>query len=80
MLESLPNAELLRALCQLVTKDRSVEAEILAHLGEVDARQLYLAEGCPSMFRFCTDVLHFSEATAFHRIRADRVCRTYTIV
>ncbi len=80
MLESLPNAELLRALCQLVTKDRSVEAEILAHLGEVDARQLYLAAGCPSMFRFCTDVLHFSEATAFHRIRAARVCRTYPIV
>ncbi len=80
MLATLANSELLRALRQLVAKDRVVEADILTHLGEVDARRLYLAEGCPSMFRFCTDVLHFSEATAFHRIRAARVGRAYPIV
>ena len=80
MLETLPNAELIRALCQLVTKDRNVEADVLAHLGEVDARRLYLAEGCDSMFRFCTDVLHFSEPTAYQRIRVARVSRTYPIV
>ena len=77
MLATLANSELLRALRQLVAKGRVVEADILTHLGEVDARRLYLAESCPSMFRFCTDVLHFSEATAFHRIRAARVGRAY---
>ena len=32
------------------------------------------------MFRFCTDVLHFSEPTAYQRIRVARVSRTYPVV
>jgi hypothetical protein len=67
-LARLSDRDLLRALHQLTARDREVEAELLAHLGEVDARGLYLEEGCASMFAYCTEVLHFSEATAYHRI------------
>jgi hypothetical protein len=63
-LARLSDRDLLRALHQLTARDREVEAELLAHLGEVDARGLYLEEGCASMFAYCTEVLHFSEATA----------------
>jgi hypothetical protein len=79
-LARLPDRDLLRALHQLVARDREVEAEVLAHLGEVDARGLYLEEGCASMFAYCTEVLHFSEATAYHRIQAARAARAYPLV
>ena len=32
------------------------------------------------MFQYCMEVLHFSEATAFQRIRAARLGRTYPLV
>jgi hypothetical protein len=76
----LPDRDLLYALHELIARDREVEAELLAHLGEVDARRLYLEEGCASMFAYCTEVLHFSEATAYHRIQAARAARAYPLV
>ncbi len=49
-LAGLPNAQLLARVRELVQRGNAVEAELLAHLAEVDARQLYLEEGCSSMF------------------------------
>jgi hypothetical protein len=79
-LARLPDRDLLRALHELVARDREVEADLLAHLGEVEARQLYLEEGCASMFAYCTELLHFSEATAYHRIQAARATRAYPLL
>ena len=58
-LETLPNSELLQALAKLVSRDRNLEADLLAHLGEVDSRRLYVVEGFPSMFQYCMEMLHF---------------------
>jgi hypothetical protein len=49
-------------------------------LGELDARRLYLGEGCSSLFRYCTDVLHFSEHAAYHRIEAARAARRFPAI
>jgi hypothetical protein len=68
---------LLRALQELAAQGRDLEADLLAHLGEVDARELYLAQGYPSMFGYCTEALHFSEACAYQRISAARAARSY---
>ena len=76
-LESLPDPELLERTRGLVRCGRAVEAELLRHLGEVDARQLYLGEACTSMFAYCVRVLHFSEAAAYRRIRAARAARRH---
>ena len=79
-LAGVPDRELLHALGALICRDRQVEADLLAHLGEVEARRLHLEQGYPSMFAYCTEVLHFSEATAYHRIQAARAARTYPIL
>ena len=50
MLAGLPNAQLLARVRELVRRGNAVEADLLVHLGEIDARQLYLGEGCSSMF------------------------------
>ena len=79
-LATLPDRELLRALHDLVARERRVEADLFTHLAEVDARELYLEQGCPSMFAYCTEVLHFSEARAYDRIQAARAARSYPLV
>lgn len=74
---TLPDHRLLAELHELVRNERTLEAQLLSHLGEVDKRRLYLREACSSMFSYCVDVLHFSEASAFKRIAAARAAREF---
>ncbi len=71
------NAQLLARVRELVQRGSAVEAELLAHLAEVDARRLYLDEGCSSMFVYCQRVLHFAEGVAYKRIQAARAARRH---
>ncbi len=76
-LAGLPNAQLLMRVRELVARGNAVEAELLAYLAEVDARRLYLEEGCSSMFVWCQRVLHFAESVAYKRIQAARAVRRH---
>ena len=44
---------------------------------ELDARRLYLREGCSSLFTYCTQVLHLAECSAYNRIEAARAARRF---
>ena len=72
LLKSMSDDELLCRLSGLVQESRRVEADLVAHIAEVDARRLYAREACSSMFTYCTEVLHMSEAEAYLRIRVAR--------
>jgi hypothetical protein len=74
-LSHLSNGTLLRELKALVAQELTTTAAVLAHLAEVDARQLYLPAGYPSMFLYCVQELHLSEDAAFKRIKAARAGR-----
>ena len=74
-LQSISDGDLLRRLSELLRQSRRVESELVAHIGEVDERRLYAREGSPSLFHFCTEVLHLSEAKAYLRITAARASR-----
>jgi len=76
-LQSIPDQELLHRLARLLNDSRRLEADIIAHIGEVDARKLYAREASPSMFVYCTDVLHLSEAEAYLRITVARASREH---
>jgi hypothetical protein len=73
----LPSDQLLSRLHTLIRRGNAVEAELLAHLGEVDVRRLYLREAFPSMFTWCVGALHFAEAVAYKRIAAARAARRH---
>ena len=73
--ESLGGRELIVATRDLVRRSSSLEAEILAHLGEIDARRLYLDCAYPSMFAFCVEELGLSEDAAYNRITVARAAR-----
>ena len=66
---------LLRDLAVIVAQERSTTATMLAHIAEVDERELYLPTAFPSMYLYCVHELHMSEETAFRRIRVARTAR-----
>ena len=67
----------LRRLKTLAAADLATTAELIAHLGEVDERRLYLPAACPSMAAYCVRELRMSEDEALKRIRVARVARQY---
>ena len=79
-LVSVPDDELLERLSTLVDRHRRCEAELVAHLAEVDARKLYLGKACSSMFRYCVEALHLSEHEAYLRIACARASRRFPVL
>jgi hypothetical protein len=51
-LKAIPDDELLRRLIELVVQSRRVEADLVAHIGEVDERKLFARFAFPSMFAY----------------------------
>ena len=78
--ETMSDAEVVARLAELLREERRLTAAVLLHLGEVEARQLYLPAACSSIFVYCTRVLGMSEDQAFKRIRAARAVRRYPVV
>ena len=76
-LRAVPDDELLRRLGELVSQSRRVEADLVAHIGEVDERRLFARQAFPSMFAYCTESLHLSEAEAYRRITVARAARQH---
>lgn len=72
--------DLLRRLGELVGQARRVESDLVANIGEMDERRLYAREASPSMFAYCTEVLHLSEAEAYLRITAARAARKHPML
>jgi hypothetical protein len=72
--------QLLAAVGALAADERLATAALISALAEVDARRLYLGEGCSSLFTYCTQVLHLSEHAAYGRIEAARAARRYPII
>jgi hypothetical protein len=68
----LSNQELLAEVKRLTGCERQATVQLIASLMEIDARRLYLGEGCSSLFTYCTQVLHLSEHAAYSRIEAAR--------
>ena len=79
-LASFSDDELLRRLSDLLGQSRRDEAALVAHVSEVDRRRLYAREASPSMFAYCTEVLHLSEAEAYLRIAAARASREHPLL
>ena len=76
----LPNHELVARVKHLAEREREATAALIAHLAELDKRRLYLAEGCSSLFTYCTQVLHLSEHAAYGRIQAARAARRFPVI
>ena len=79
-LKSRADDELLLRLSDLVGQSRRVEADVVAHIGEVDTRRLFARAACSSMFDYCRQVLHLSEQEAYLRIFVARAWRQHPML
>src|SRR5688500_7215303 len=74
---NLSDSDLLVAVKRLDGAERRATAALIASLAEIDARRLYLGEGCSSLFAYCTRILHLSEDAAYGRIEVARAARKF---
>ena len=79
-LSRMPPDQLLSGLKTLVDRGNQLTPTMLAYLGEVDHRRLYLDAAFSSMFAFCVEVLNLSEGATCKRIAAARAARKYPLI
>src|SRR5687767_2590618 len=76
----LTDDQLVAEVHSLVARERHATARLVASLAELETRGLHLADGCSSLFTYCTQRLHLSEAEAYSRISAARAGRKWPLV
>ena len=69
---TLSDQELVSAVAERAAGERHATADLIRVLIEFDRRRLYLGEGYPSLYAYCTQALHYSEHGAFNRIEVAR--------
>ena len=79
-LDGMSDERVLERVEVLVRRSNETTAELLAYLAEVDSRGLHLGEACGSLFAYCVERLHMSEAAAGKRITAARTARRFPVL
>lgn len=79
-LKHLTDEELQGRLRSLAGQEREATAQLVAHLAELDTRDLHLRAGYGSLFAYCRDALHLAEHDAYNRIEAARASRRFPLV
>src|SRR5688572_7951046 len=73
----LSDTALIAEVTRCARDERHATAQLVAHLAELDSRQLYLGAGKSSLFTYCRDVLGLSADAAYNRVEAARACRLF---
>jgi hypothetical protein len=76
----LSDSEVLARIGDAARDERRATARLIALLIELDARRLYLGEGCSSLFTYCAQILHLSEHAAYNRIGTARAARRFPAI
>ena len=76
----LTNDELMAAVPGLVGDERDATARLIAHLAEIEARELYVPAGYSSLYIYCHEGLGYSEDAAYNRKAAAQVARRRPMV
>jgi len=79
-LTRLSDAELVARVKSLVARERDATAHLVAHLAELDTRDVHLREGYRSLYVYCRDVLGLSEGEAYNRIEVARAARRFPVI
>jgi hypothetical protein len=79
-LRRLSDGELVAKVKKLAAQERRSTALLVAHLAEMDTRDIHLREGYSSLFSYCREVLALSEHEALNRIEVARAARRFPVV
>jgi hypothetical protein len=78
--QHLSDLDLLARLKALAQREREATVALIAHLAVLDERRLYLGEGHPSLFAYCTEEQHLAEHAAYNQIEAARAGRKFPVI
>jgi len=73
----LTDSQLIDELKRCARDERHASASLIAHLAEMDARELHLGLGFSSLFAYCLEVLHLSDSATCKRIDVARAARRH---
>jgi hypothetical protein len=79
-LRRLSDSELVTRVEHLAVRERDAMAELVAHLAELDTRDVHLRAGYSSLFTYCRDALGLSEHEAYNRIEVARAARRFPVI
>jgi len=79
-LTRLSDAELVARVKSLVARERDATAHLVAHLAEMDTRDVHLREGYESLYVYCRDALGLSEGESYNRIEVARAARRFPVI
>src|SRR5512132_3221423 len=79
-LRSLSDDDLLVAIASLAKVERTATASLIAHLSELEERNLHLAQGFRSLFGYCRHVLHCSEHESYNRMQTVHAARRFPVI
>jgi hypothetical protein len=79
-LEKLEDDVLLERVRELANDSRRIEADLIAHLAEVEARGLLARHAVSSTFGYCRKTLNLSESEAYLRITVARASRKHPVL
>ena len=79
-LSRLSDAELVARVKSLAARERDATAHLVAHLAELDTRDVHLRAGYRSLFAYCREALALSEHEAYNRIEVARAARRFPVI
>jgi hypothetical protein len=79
-LTRLSDAELVARVKSLVARERDATAHLVAHLAEMDTRDVHLRQGYESLYVYCRDALGLSEGESYNRIEVARAARRFPVI
>jgi hypothetical protein len=79
-LRHLSDGELVARVKSLAAREHDATAFLVAHLAELDTRDVHLRAGYGSLFAYCRDALALSEHEAYHHIEAARAARRFPVI
>jgi hypothetical protein len=79
-LARLSDDELTARVKSLAMRELATAACVIAHIAEMDTRDIHLRAGYPRLSDYCMSVLHLSDWEAWNRILAGRVARRFPVL
>jgi 5-methylcytosine-specific restriction endonuclease McrA len=71
--KKMSDQQLLTSVKVAVKKEKLLTAVVLDHLQEIERRRVYCELGISSLFRYCVEILGYSEAESSYRVNATRL-------
>jgi len=75
--ETLSDDQLLASVRKIVARTNTGLADLLAHLGKVEARGIHRIRACASLYTYCVYELRMSEDEAYRRAKPARLVRQF---